>query len=188
VAASDVLKFQADTLTKLVEGVSADQMEDPTPCAEWDVRALINHFVGGATMFAAAFAGEAVEIDDNAPMPDMVGDDPVGSFSRAVGEFMQAVDQPGAMDREIPLPFGVLPAPVVLQLLKFDLTVHAWDLAQATGQTYEPADDVVAEADAIAHQMVSAELRASGAFGPEISPPADATPMQKLIAFTGRTP
>ena len=27
--------------------VTADQLDDPTPCSSWSVRELINHIVGG---------------------------------------------------------------------------------------------------------------------------------------------
>src|SRR6476646_3060971 len=120
-APSDQLSYQREALTKLVAGIRPDQMKNPTPCDDWDVRGLVNHFVGGAQMFTAAFHGEDVQIDPDAPMPDLVGDD-----------FMHSIDEPGAMDRIVKLPFGDMPAPIVLELLKFDLTVHCWDLARAT--------------------------------------------------------
>ena len=37
--------------------VEADQLDAPTPCASWDVRALINHFVGTARWGASAIMG-----------------------------------------------------------------------------------------------------------------------------------
>jgi uncharacterized protein (TIGR03086 family) len=161
-------------------------MANPTPCGDWDVRGLLNHFVGGAGMFAAAFNGEAVAIDPDAPAPDLVGDDPLGAFTAAIGEFNRAVDQPGATDRVITVPFGQMPGSVILEILKFDLTVHCWDLSQATDQPYDPPADVVAHAAAAAHQIISPELRAGGLFGAEVTPPANATPLEKLVAFTGR--
>ena len=32
---------------RLVEGVTAEQWSQPTPCTEWDVRALVNHMASG---------------------------------------------------------------------------------------------------------------------------------------------
>ena len=41
-----------DTTSQVIDRVEPDQLGNPTPCAEWDVRAVINHITGGATMFA----------------------------------------------------------------------------------------------------------------------------------------
>src|SRR5262245_66653266 len=41
-----------DRTNEVVDRVEPDQLGNPTPCTEWDVRAVINHITGGATMFA----------------------------------------------------------------------------------------------------------------------------------------
>lgn len=66
-----------------------------------------------------------------------------------------------------------------------DLTVHGWDLATATGQPFTADDDVIATAAAVAGQIAEG-ARANGSFGPEVEPVADATPLERLPAFTGR--
>lgn len=141
------LDYQRETLRGLVANVEPQQLSAPTPCAEWDVRGLIGHFVGGAGMFAAAFRGEAPNIDPDAPMPDLLGDDPLGAFDAALGQFNAAIDQPGAMDRTITLPFGQMPAPMVL---------------------------------------ISREMRNGDTFAEEVTVRAQATPIEQLVAFTGR--
>jgi uncharacterized protein (TIGR03086 family) len=183
---SDQLTYQRETLRRLVAGVRPEQLSLPTPCTEWDVRGLITHFVGGAAMFAAAFGGQAPDIAPDAPMPDLLGDDPLGAFDEAIAMFVAAVDQPGAMDRLIVLPFGTLPAPMVLELLKFDLLVHCWDLATATGQSFDPPADAVEHGLEVAQVIVSRELRDSGRFAEETTVRPDAAPIERLAAFTGR--
>ena len=172
-APSDQLQYQITTLRGLVAGVRPDQMHNPTPCDKWEVQDLIDHFVGGAAMFAGAFRGEPITSAD--------------TFDDAVGSFCAAIDEPGAMDRVITLPFAELPAPIVLELLKFDLTVHCWDLAQATGQTFEPPADVCEAGLQTAQMMISPELRNGVTFGSEVTVQDAATPIEKLVAFTGRT-
>jgi uncharacterized protein (TIGR03086 family) len=179
------LDYQREALRDLVANVKPDQLSAPTPCADWDVRGLISHFVGGAGMFAAAFSGEQLDIDPDAPMPDLVGDDPLGAFDSAIGMFTDAVDQPGAIDRMVTLPFGTLPGPMVLELLKFDLLVHCWDLATATGQRFEPPVDAVEHGLQTAQMLISPELR-GGPFGAAVTAPPSATPIERLVAFTGR--
>ena len=41
-----------DRTNEVVDRVEPDQLGNPTPCTEWDVRAVINHITAGATMFA----------------------------------------------------------------------------------------------------------------------------------------
>jgi uncharacterized protein (TIGR03086 family) len=183
---SDQLEYQRETLRGLVANVTPEQLTLSTPCAKWDVRGLINHFVGGSGMFTAAFNGEDLQIDPDAPMPDFVGDDPLGSFDAAIAAFDTAIDQPGAMDRIVNLPFGQMPAPIVLELLKFDLLVHCWDLATATGQVFEPPTDAVEQGLETAKKMIAAELRNGDTFGQEVTVGASAAPIERLVAFTGR--
>lgn len=184
-APADQIKYQASALHDLVAGVKADQWDDPTPCASWSVRDLVNHVVGGGTVFAAGFRGETVEGDpDN--MPDLLGDDAVAAWDRVVADFEAAVSAPGAMDREITLPFATLPAQVALDIATFDLLVHAWDLARATGQSFDPPDDVVAAGRQVADTIVDG-FRDGNTFTDATDAPPDASPMDQLAAFCGRS-
>jgi uncharacterized protein (TIGR03086 family) len=185
-APSEQLTYQINTLRGLIAGTKPEQMTAPTPCPDWDVHGLVNHFVGGGHMFAAAFRGEEVHIDPDAPMPDLVGDDAVASFDAAIGDFCAAVDGPGAMDKVIDLPFGQIPGPIVLEILKFDLLVHAWDLSQATGQTFDPPVDVAEKGLETAQMIIRPEARDGVTFAAEVTPPSAASPIEKLVAFTGR--
>jgi uncharacterized protein (TIGR03086 family) len=183
---SEQLAYQRDTLRTLVASVRPDQLKLPTPCSAWDVRGLISHFVGGASMFAAAFEGQVPSIDPDAPMPDLVGDDPLGAFDAALALFTAAIDEPGAMDRTITLPFGQLPAPMVIELLKFDLLVHCWDLATATGQPFDPPVEAVEHGLEAAKVIISRELRNGDTFADEVTVCAESSPIERLAAFTGR--
>ncbi len=179
------LDYHVETLRGLVANVKPEQLSMSTPCSDWDVRGLINHFVGGAGMFAAAFSGQELDIDPDAPAPDLLGNDPLGAFDGAIGRFSDAVDQPGAIDRMVVLPFGTMPGPVVLDLLKFDLLVHCWDLATATGQPFDPPADTVEQSLQTAQTMISPALR-GGPFADEVTVGAGAPPIERLVAFTGR--
>jgi uncharacterized protein (TIGR03086 family) len=71
--------------------------------------------------------------------------------------------------------------------LCFDLVVHGWDLARATGQ-----DESIDAAD-VARVQQQAEafgpaLRSPQAFGPEVEAPAGADAQARLLAFLGRAP
>jgi uncharacterized protein (TIGR03086 family) len=182
---ADQIQYQAAALHDLIAGVRADQWDDPTPCAKWDVRGLVNHLVGGGTMFAASFRGETVETDESG-MPDLLGDDPAGAWDAVVADFDAAVSAPGAMDRDVVLPFATLPAQVALDVATFDLLVHAWDLARSTGQPFEPPDAVVAGARRVAETLVDG-ARDGDTFGDAVAAPAGASAMDQLAAYCGRS-
>jgi hypothetical protein len=48
----------------VLEMVRPEQMGAPTPCASWDVRGPINHFVGSARWATAAIIGDEVAEED----------------------------------------------------------------------------------------------------------------------------
>lgn len=183
---SEQLTYVLDSMQNLIANTRPDQLSDPTPCEKWKVRDLINHFVGGGHMFAMAYRGEAMPAMDG-PVPDMLGSDPVAAARAARADFDAAIATPGAMDRMIDLPVGSVPAPAGLDVLTFDVLVHCWDLATATGQAFDPPADVVALADGFARQGLPPEARDGDTFKAEVTPPAGASPLARLAAFTGRT-
>ena len=182
---SEQLTYVLDSMEQLIANTSDDQMTNPTPCDKWVVRDLINHFVGGGHMFAMLYRGEPMP-DMDGPVPDMLGSDPAAAARAARADFDAAIAEPGAMERIVHLPIGSVPAPVGLQLATFDVLVHCWDLATATGQTFDPPAEIVAVADGFARQGLPPEARDGDTFKAEETPSAGASPLARLAAFTGR--
>jgi uncharacterized protein (TIGR03086 family) len=182
---SDQIKYQTEALHTLVQGVKPNQWGNPTPCAKWTVRDLTSHLVGGGHMFAASFRGDVAEIEPGADTPDMLGDDPVGAVDGMVAAFAAAADTPGAMERDIVLPFATLPAQIALNVAKFDILVHCWDLAQATNQKFDPPADIVAEGMQMAEMLISPEARDGDTFADPCDVSAGASAMDELAAFAG---
>jgi uncharacterized protein (TIGR03086 family) len=169
----------APLLGDVVGGIRPDQLDQPTPCEEFTVRGVLEHMIGGATMFAAAFSGEEPAEPDTA--------DPLAAFGPALGGLVDAVKAPGALDQTVAAPFGEVPGEAFARFIALDGLVHGWDMATATGQAYDPPADLVAAVDEFAHQALD-PLRGSPAFGDAVEPPAGATPMERLAAYTGRQP
>src|SRR5437762_10031652 len=107
-----------DKAGEVVDGVSADQLTNSTPCTEWSVRDVINHVTGGATMFAVCVEQGSVP-DDLLPKlmgGDNLGDDVNGSFHKASDRARAAFGSPGALDKMVKLPFGEMPAGIALNI------------------------------------------------------------------------
>jgi uncharacterized protein (TIGR03086 family) len=96
----------------------------------------------------------------------------------------------GLADLDVPvtLPFGVMPAGAVLRLAACDLLVHAWDLASATGQPLAPPAELLDETEPAIRGMIAPEMRDGDFFADEVTPPAGAGPLQRIVAFSGRQP
>jgi uncharacterized protein (TIGR03086 family) len=172
-------------LVDLARTITPDQMGNPSPCADFDVRGVMNHMIGGAGFFAAQFRGEPAP-EPPPPGTDLTGDDPVGTFVAAMDELLAATRVPGAFERTVVAPFGEVPGVVVAQFLTLDGMVHAYDLATATGQDYSPPEDLVAEVLAFAEQAIAPGMRDGDTFADAVIPPVDASNLDRLVAFTGR--
>ena len=174
-----------DLLTPLVEGTRPEQLSDPTPCKAWTVADLIGHFVMGGHLFAASLRGAEIAGE---PLADVLGDDHVAAYLAAIADFQDAVSHLDSLEKPAQLPFGTVPADVALRIAAGDLLVHGWDLSQATGQGFQPPEDVVGEIEGFYRVAIGPELRASGSFGEPVEVAPDAAPLERLVAFAGRQP
>jgi uncharacterized protein (TIGR03086 family) len=170
-------------LGQVASGIRADDLDAPTPCSDFRVRDVLGHMIGGATQFAAAFRGETAP-DVPADVAD--GPDVVARAGSALAGLMDAIRSPGALDRTVAAPFGSMPGDAFARFVVLDGLVHGWDMATATGQSYEPSAALVAEVDAFAHQAIAPGMRDGDTFAAATDPPAGATPIERLAAFTGR--
>jgi uncharacterized protein (TIGR03086 family) len=164
-------------LGAVVAGITPDQLDNPTPCAEFTVRGVLEHMIGGATAFAAAYRGA------KSAEPDLR--DPLGSFGPALGDLVAAICVPGALDRTVQAPFGEVPGDTFARFVALDGLVHGWDLATATGQAYDPPDELVAAADAFAHQAID-PMRDGKTFADAVEPTPGSSAIERLANYTGR--
>jgi uncharacterized protein (TIGR03086 family) len=187
------LRDQAAQTTKLVRSVQPDQLRLPTPCAAWDVRALLNHLCIVAQFCARVARGERAEPEYET---DFLGDDPAGAYERWRDEMLEACSAPDLPPRSVFMAGNEMPGAVVLALALMDTVVHRWDLARALGA--EPGIDPEV-ASFVLEQVrpwVPDELRASAPdrttgsvpIGPVVEVPEAAPRVDQLVAFLGRTP
>ena len=167
---------------RLVEGLTAAQWSNATPCSEWDVRALVNHMAGTSKMLEASASRQTPTHD---PEGDLLGDHPVESFTATLRSTEAAWNGDGALDGDVSIPLE-MPAIAALGVNILDLGTHCWDLARATGQAHGLSAGTIALIDEWNHQIVSDDVRAGAGFG-EILEPADAEPVTEMLAFVGRT-
>jgi uncharacterized protein (TIGR03086 family) len=176
------LERSYDTLTAVVHQLEEHSLDQPTNCPEWDVRALLNHILGGALMYIGANNGEQRSEDAGY----VVGDDPSGAVAAIAAANLASWRSPGALDGERVYPWGTFPAAVGLLINAGEVALHAWDLAKATGQA-ATIDTNVAEVvyDFYRHVPMD-DMRAKGVYGPEIDIAETAPIQQRLLGFLNR--
>jgi uncharacterized protein (TIGR03086 family) len=175
----------ASTRSVLVN-VTPDQLTNPTPCQSWQVRDLINHFVGNSGWCAeAANTGVAPP----PPATDFTRGDMVAAYDAGIAQAVDAFGRPGALDKMITLAFGSIPCSVYLGIVTTDAFAHGWDLAQATGQPTDLDPELAAELLEGARLFLQPSFRGEDGerpFGAEQPVPPNATNAAALAAFLGR--
>ncbi|MEU8676887.1 TIGR03086 family metal-binding protein [Streptomyces sp. NPDC048560] len=179
---SELLAAARAQALPVVAGIDDGQLGDPTPCSEYEVRALVNHLFQVVVNFKALAAKRPADFGET---PDVVTGDWRGAFARETAELVTAWGAPGAED-------GVtggmkLPARTVGLMVLGDLTVHAWDLARATGQDFVP-DPAAVDVAGPALAELAPQAREGKVFGEPVPLPAGASPFEQLLALTGRDP
>jgi len=163
-----------------IANVPAGAWDDPTPCPDWTVRDLVGHVVQSQGMFRTFVGREAPEVDVTA--------DPAAAFDTARTLVQGDLDDPERAGSTFEGHFGTQTfEQAVDRFLVFDLVVHGWDLARATGQD-ERMDPVDVERVAVSAAGMGDAMRSPGAFGPELPVPPGADPQAELLAFLGRQP
>jgi uncharacterized protein (TIGR03086 family) len=168
-----------------VAAVEDDQLGSPTPCEDWDVRALVNHVVSENLWTSPLMEGKTIADVGDAFDGDVLGDDPAGAWSVASASALASTSEDGAMARTVHLSFGDFPASDYVSQLFADHLIHGWDLARAIGAA-ETMDPELVEACAAWFTAMEAAYRAGGAIGDHVAVPEDADAQTKLLAAFGR--
>jgi uncharacterized protein (TIGR03086 family) len=170
-----------------VRGVADDRWSSPTPCAEWDVRALVNHCTAENYWAEQLLTGRTIEDVGDRFAGDLLGDTPVDDYEDSARRAREAANRDGALNRDIHVSYGPISGAAYLEHRWVDLVVHAWDLAVATRQDPALPYDLVAEALDLMLAQEEA-VRGSGVFGPEVDVSGGAPALDRLVAFLGRDP
>ena len=165
-----------------VNTVTADQWDDPTPCADWTVRDLANHVTGEDLWTAPLMGGGTIADVGDRFAGDLLGDDPIKSALAAAWEAKESVARELPRGGTVRLSYGEEQAAEYVHQLAADHLVHAWDIAAATGGDTRLDPHLVAE---VAAWFADREelYRAGGMIGPR---QAGGDPQADLLAAFGR--
>ncbi len=168
----------------IVGRVRADQWSLPTCCADWDVRAVTNHMVGGFTLLTGTLANGQLDGDFDR---DWLGSDPTAAYQAAAQAVSTAWHRPRALQEPVTLTFGTVPAPLAAVIHLTEVLVHGSDTAGAIGAHHVIDEDRCAELLTPQHRIGLDEFRVPSIFGPAVPVEPQLPAHLQLMAFLGRT-
>lgn len=194
------------TAGAVLRGVRPDQLGDPTPCTDDDVRTLVGHLVEVLHRVAAAGRGDdpfLIVAPDPASVPD---DGWADLWTISAHAVQSAWSDDATLGRTIVLPWVTAAGGDILLGWASEIIVHTWDLAEATGQAVDWDEELLAAVEPVALGMLPGEGRAESfaavraKLPPELARhctppyadvvpvPADAPAIDRIVAWHGRRP
>lgn len=167
----------------VIQRISPDQLDAPTPCDGWNVRDLIAHMCG--PLAAISHMAETGEVAD--PTQSVVGDDQIATWNACRQSVLGSLDRPGATETVGEFWFGESSINDILDFALWDPLVHSWDLAVATGQKHAVTDEIVATGRAVVEPNAEM-LRGGGMMADPVALSPDASAKDQFLALTGRDP
>jgi uncharacterized protein (TIGR03086 family) len=179
----------ADQIAGLVEPDL--RLDAPTPCEGWTVEDLLAHLV--TVHRRVAHVGRGGHPFD---LPHQLPQDDAAAYVAALADGRREVvdvwgpdGDAAVLDRDLTVPWGVVPGRVAGWGYVRELAVHAWDLASALGST-DTLDAGLAE-DVVDHVRAALPAEPRGGaipFGPVVPVPDDAGAYPRLVGWLGRDP
>jgi uncharacterized protein (TIGR03086 family) len=171
----DMWRPVADKWSEVYALVGAADWDKPTPCADWDVRGLVEHNLywqatGGGMLGAGCSAGDDWKVIRDA--------------------YEVHLADPSNLDGTVEA-FAGIPKAQLTAFLIGDLLIHSWDLARSIGADETlPAAAVEATMDGL-HHVPPELLRGHNPLGmammgAAVVAPGDASLQEQMLAFTGR--
>ena len=167
-----------EPLLAVVDAVPAGGWGAPTPCEGWAARDVVAHLVDTQREF---LTGRGLDLG---PAPDVAAD-PAGALRAHAGRVLAAIGDPAVADAPYDGFFGPTTLGGTLeQFYVWDLVVHRWDLATATGQDATLSD---AELDRVESGAGSwGDALYTEGICTRIDAPADADRQARVLALLGR--
>jgi len=176
VGAVELLERALGYTRVVLADVGPGNLEAPTPCAGWTLARLLVHMEDALDAFTEAASGQ-VHVEPAAPT-----DDPVDALREKACALLGAWTE--ARPPSVAVGDRRLDAPLLVATAALEITVHGWDVAQATGRCTPIPDDLARGLAPIAARVVQPADRGSR-FAPARRP-ATASQTDALLAFLGR--
>jgi uncharacterized protein (TIGR03086 family) len=182
--------------------VAPAEMALPTPCAEWNLEALLAHLAASMADLESALRTGHLGLDPNEPQhlprpqdpprpdrpvaadPDR-GRDPVEALRDRAANLLFACYSHRGPDRFVLVGGLPLSAGIVACTGAVEIAVHGWDVSAARGRDAPIPPALATRMLRLSPLLVTGR---DGLFGAPVPVPAQASPGDRLVAYLGRNP
>jgi uncharacterized protein (TIGR03086 family) len=166
-------------LQHVLHGIAGDDLHKQTPCREFDVAGLTDHLLNSISIIGGMAGAQMPERDPAASMEEQV-----------VVAARPALDawQRRGLDGTVSFRDNESPAKVMAGILSLEFLVHAWDYAGAVGREVTAPESLSDYVLGLAKNIITPDGRTNAGFDDPIDVPADASALDRLVAYTGRRP
>ena len=183
------LDAPAADMARIAAEIRDDQLDDPTPCPDIDVRGMLAHVLGLSVGFRDAARKLEGPTTSTPPGPAKLPHDWRAQLPHRLSELVAAWREPSAWEGEATVGGVTSPAAQTAAFGNNELIVHGWDLAVATGQPLLPAEPNLVASYRLASSIPDdPEARDGGLFGPRVPVSDDASLLERTLAAAGRGP
>ncbi|MEV0648871.1 TIGR03086 family metal-binding protein [Phytomonospora sp. NPDC050363] len=183
----ELLKLAGQAAGRVVGQVGEDDLDRPTPSADWSGRELANHFVLW-TAYALEKRGLREDMGEDLTSRDFVAEPGwQAAYDEQLERALAVWSDPAVFEGEIGSGDGAMAARDTAVMLLMEFVLHGWDLAKATGGEYV-ADPALGEG-VLPHVEKWAQMyRDYEGFAAPVEVPADASALDRALALSGRDP
>jgi uncharacterized protein (TIGR03086 family) len=174
--------------------VAPGEMTLPTPCADWDLEALLAHLAASMADLESALRTGHLDLEPDDPatpalddpaIPALYGDDPVELLRDRAANLLFACYAHHGPDRFVMVGGLPLPAAIVTCTGAVEVAVHGWDIRAARGRGGSIPPALATRMLQLSPLLVTGR---EGLFGTPVRVPAQASPGDQLVAYLGRHP
>ncbi|WP_371544718.1 TIGR03086 family metal-binding protein [Streptomyces sp. NBC_00554] len=174
---------------RVARGVTAagSPLTGPTPCADWDLHTLVNHWVL-YTSHGMEHRALREQLSEELTGRDFTADpDWAEAYAAQLDRAVAAWKDPSVWEGEVDLGMAKMPAAELASMIVKETAVHGWDVATATGQEFRVSDG----AGRLVLDVVETHgdlYRQYDGFADPVAVPEDAPAFERALAASGRDP
>jgi uncharacterized protein (TIGR03086 family) len=183
---TDLLEIAIGYAVGSLSCVTQGSLSYPTPCAAWDLGALLEHVSDSLAALHNAIATGWVSLDVLARAPVSSADDLVTTLRTRAGRLL-AASAAGGEDRAVAIAGRRLTGRQVTAVGALEITVHGWDIAEAC-RCPRPIPPALATSILAVIPLVVTQVTRNVQFAGAIPAARQACPSDRLVALLGRNP